>query len=335
MSYTGEDFFVKRVNENGYIVSAAKKGKYKAFWAGVGFGFSDDNELGEFEQELEVTKPAGVKRLFVHIIDENKRYYVACERVLRRGGFTNLRDLGGYNTADKKCFVKPGVIFRSDALIYGGEAGIEFLRDVGVKYVLDFRGKQEAERKPDLPVHGAHYDLAPAATLRQTDKGFTMEEFFAQSSEEFWQKQNMFNDSYADMPFASAAYKKMFRALLEERVPMLFHCTAGKDRTGIGAALILMVLGVPRETIIADYMLSVSAREQSNKELFAKYNEYLTDDDIKERYWEILNVRQVFIETSMTAIDQRYPNPQDYFEQELELDAADIEKLKRIYLIEH
>ena len=65
-----------------------------------------------------------------------------------------------------------------------------------------------------------------------------------------------FTDLYKQMPFGNPAYHELFRLLEEHRVPLLFHCTCGKDRTGIAAMLVLLALGVSREDAIADYMLT-------------------------------------------------------------------------------
>jgi protein-tyrosine phosphatase len=150
-------------------------------------------------------------------------------RVLPLEGASNLRDLGGWRTAEGRR-VRHGRIFRSAALHGLTEADLARLNETGLRTVCDLRGAREAARAPSrLLERGAATGEGATDLLRQAYLAYVSDHL--------------------------PAYRALFALLLEEaRRPLLFHCSAGKDRTGIGAALILTVLGVDRATVVADYV---------------------------------------------------------------------------------
>ena len=132
---------------------------------------------------------------------------------------------------------------------------------------------------------------------------------------------------YKQMPFGNPAYHELFRLLEEHRVPLLFHCTCGKDRTGIAAMLVLLALGVSREDAIADYMLTNVYR----KAIIDKFMQ----DKPADQYDLLLPVEGVSKSMGAGSIDvllEKYPSYEAYFEAEYGLTTARLAALRDFYL---
>ncbi|WP_159992579.1 tyrosine-protein phosphatase [Roseomonas sp. 18066] len=172
-------------------------------------------------------------------------------RVIALQGATNLRDLGGYATADGRR-MRFGLVFRSAALAGLTDDDLATVGALGLRTVCDLRGLHEAERAPSrLPdgVTAVPMPIEPTvgASLRDIlERGqATGEDVFSLLAQAY--------TAYATAKLP--VYRALFATMLEaDRLPLLFHCSAGKDRTGFGAALLLTLLGVPRATVMQDYL---------------------------------------------------------------------------------
>jgi protein-tyrosine phosphatase len=193
---------------------------------------------------------------FFRLVAEGVAALVVGERRPAVEGAPNLRDLGGYEAKDGRC-VKWGTIFRSSNLARLTDKGMALVQQLGIRFVCDFRTEAEAARAPDrfpdsarigylqLPIQ--HGDFEPTAVfdrIRNGDYAWISEEFMLQG----------YIESIERHP---PVWLRFFNLLADSRCrPLLFHCTGGKDRTGAAAALILLALGVPEETVVRDYGLS-------------------------------------------------------------------------------
>lgn len=179
-----------------------------------------------------------------------------CARCLPLQGAVNFRDLGGYRTADGQR-LKTGLVFRSDHLSRLTADDHELLSRLRFKVVCDFRTINEQRMAPDrlpldgsirllsLPVQAAGFDPATVMDrLRVGDAAWLRLDFFI----ELYQR-------YVDD--CGPAWGEALRLIASPgNLPLVFHCTGGKDRTGICAALLLLALGVPEETVCRDHDLS-------------------------------------------------------------------------------
>lgn len=142
-------------------------------------------------------------------------------------------------------------------------------------------------------------------------------------------------EGYKSMPINNPAYKELFKLFKNpNNTAILQHCTAGKDRTGVGSALILLALNVPEETVIKDYLKSNESRAESNKKIMGIYGEYIKDDKTKDLIKGILGVNRNLIEESLNTIKNNYNSYDEYFEKEYGLDKDTLENLRNIYLYE-
>ncbi|ALL14606.1 tyrosine-protein phosphatase [Caulobacter henricii] len=172
------------------------------------------------------------------------------ERLLPLAGGRNFRDLGGYRTTDGRQ-VRWGRIYRSGVMSSLTHADMDYLSKLGVSVICDLRSPQERSGEP-TPFQTAagpkviafDYDMASSmgGLARATTKAEAVK---------------VFADAYVQfIDLLTPHYTDLFARLAAGEAPLAMNCSAGKDRTGMGAALVLSVLGVPRETIIADYALT-------------------------------------------------------------------------------
>ena len=174
------------------------------------------------------------------------------QRVISLEGGCNLRDLGGYPSSDGRR-VRPGHLYRSGVLAYLTERDHTQLADLQVQVICDLRRTDERNNEPTL---------WPGATVLYWEDGDARE-----LSEHAWteaadsaQGRDLMINLYRTMPaWIESRLRGVFHSIAEGRVPLVFHCAAGKDRTGLTAALILDLLGVSREIIYEDYLLTNTA----------------------------------------------------------------------------
>ena len=167
-------------------------------------------------------------------------------------GIENVRELGGLARLDG-ARIRENCLFRTGHLAQATASDIKRLRDWNVACVVDLRDRREVRRSPDRDIPGAKHLHLPA--LPDLSTLFPSVETATPS-----QAHKAFHDMYrylALSPEAMDAYTAFFRELLAlEGRPILWHCTQGKDRTGVGAMLLMSALGFDREAVIEEYLRS-------------------------------------------------------------------------------
>jgi protein-tyrosine phosphatase len=224
-------------------------------------------------------------------------------------GAPNLRDLGGYATADGRQ-VTWGRIFRSSNLGRLTDKGLRQIKRLGIRLVCDFRTEAEAQNLPNrfpdaeavgyvrLPIqHGEFEPTSVFDRIKKGDVDWISEDFMIQGYIESV-------DRYTD------AWATLFKLLSEPRNrPLLFHCTGGKDRTGAAAALILLALGVPTETVVADYGLSDGYNVDVRKAIYEHLRPFGVDIAKVDPYFTAPESR---IRALLEYVDTRYGSAVDY-----------------------
>lgn len=269
---------------------------------------------------------------------ETKNHPTFRPHTLSFEGSSNFRELGGYPAADGRR-VKYGVFYRSGTLYdMQSSADRELLRSLRLKLIVDLRSAGERSVNPDYIPDGAEY--LPLSAMRY-DNGDEVD-FSPKGIERLEQELKgldgasvieMLQGYYARMLFHNPAYQALFQAMEAGSTPMLFHCTSGKDRTGVAAMLILLALGADRETALSDYMETNRSRQAQIDEL-KRSRGSLIEENPEE--WELLligvGVLPRLANAALDAIYDKYGTAEAYFEKEFGLDAQRLEALRDRYL---
>lgn len=216
------------------------------------------------------------------------------ERLLPLEGAYNVRDLGGYPAPGGKT-VKWGKVFRSGDLSKLTSNDKQLLENIGIKTIVDFRSEQERTREPHrLP---DSVEVLRNLTINAGDM-VALTEFTREAGPELMIKINRMLTTDAQ-----PQYREFFSLLSgQTHLPLLFNCSAGKDRTGFAAAMFLASLGVEREIIYNDYVLSADYVRD-------KYASLLE----KEPHLEsALTVQREFLEGAFDEIDTRFGGVENY-----------------------
>jgi protein-tyrosine phosphatase len=202
-------------------------------------------------------------------------------RLIRADGALNFRDLGGYRTVDGRC-IRWRMIYRSGTMSALTQTGLAHVESLGLRTVCDFRSTRERSREPsplagrsDIAYFFREHDQIAGDLRRMLRDPITTPAAVREKMCE----------SYREIPFAyDESFRELFARLAAGDLPLVFNCAAGKDRTGVAAALLLTLLGVPRAIIIRDYIrteriLDTDRRNSvgDRKRLHAFTNEILPD----------------------------------------------------------
>ncbi len=234
-------------------------------------------------------------------------------------GASNFRDIGGYNSADGRR-VRRGQIFRSDHLAGLTSEDLARLASLGIGHSLDFRGAAECAATPyDIPgVQRVALTIEPTVIAR-------MQALVAQgvvpTAEETVE---LMRETYRDFVNRNAdTYGRFMKHLLEQPTPQVFHCTAGKDRTGFAAALVLSALGVDRATIEHDYLLTNQLYKRDAR------LEGQGHPHVMKVLWQ---VQPEFLHAAFEAVDAQHGGMTDYFHGSIGLTPRELAELQRMLL---
>ena len=281
---------------------------------GVIFFISGEKEIASLERPI----PAN--------LSENLREDT---RKLPFTGAHNFRDLGGYKTSDGKT-VKWGKVYRSDNLHSLTDEDLKYMERLNIKSVVDFRSDEERNEEPDrltpdmtpilLPIkfepEGVTENLTRDLTFGNLDSSNLLRDFNIILVKEFTEE-----------------YREFFRHIVDNGgEPFVLHCTAGKDRAGFGSAMILTVLGVPREKIIEDYLLTNTyvSDHVDRKLLETELKTFFRADSDNLR--KINFVEERYIQAAFDTIDSHWGGMDQYISEGLNLTEEDINKIKDYYL---
>lgn len=253
------------------------------------------------------------------------------ERVLPVAGVQNFRDVGGYRTVDGRR-VRWGLVYRSAGLseVAPDQAGP--LEGLGIRTIHDLRSTDERRSQP------TRWPTAKPPTIKARDYDMDMSGFaraFADGIDAAEARQTFrafypgVLDSHRDQ------FRELFQTLLAAEGPVLYHCSAGKDRTGVATGLVLTALGVPRETVLADYALSnryyrMDLSHASDRAPSAEMRMFAS---LPPEVVEVFQgVEPEYLEAVFAEIDRRHGGFDAYLQQELGVGPAEIARLKQVYL---
>ncbi|MBR3234736.1 MAG: tyrosine-protein phosphatase [Atopobiaceae bacterium] len=245
----------------------------------------------------------------------------------------NLRELGGLPTADGR-HVKHGLFFRGSTLADLLPEQCELVDNMGLRYLLDLRATGEAQMSHDYVPHGCtykricgmHYDDGAEADF--SPQGIAeIERRLASTTDQ----DSFLHDLYVGMAFGNEALHALVERMVADDVPLYFHCTAGKDRTGVSALIIGLVLGITRQAIMDDFLLTNEYR-RSIIEGVARRMPADTPPEVIERWQKANGVQEENLTSVIDAIEARCGTVENYLSEEFGLDEGMLSLLRARYL---
>jgi len=237
----------------------------------------------------------------------NARIFIAERQLPMEKGY-NFRDLGGYPGADGR-FVTWGKLFRADELWDLSLSDLEYLASIPLASVVDLRQPYEIENYPDkLPKSASHIHRIPICgtpithsilsklTSRDLERAFMLEGY----------------RGFAHVPEVQEGVRWFFTLLMDDvNIPVMSHCTAGKDRTGLLSALILLALGVSQDIVMDDYMLSnqlIKGKFPFKSLLYSVEEEFLltTLEEMEKRYGSVENYLRDIVKLDLELFRNRF-----------------------------
>ncbi len=248
------------------------------------------------------------------------------KRRLSFSAVKNFRDLGGYQTLDGR-IVRWEVLYRSDCLHRLTNTDIRDLSTLGLHQIIDFRADYEKEKEPDrlpadmknrlveIPILDNSSRAEFVKNLKNIDPVRYMIETNVELATRFTPEMRQFIDIL----------------LSSDGRPILFHCAAGKDRTGFAAAITLRMLGVPHDVVMEDYLLT-------NKYFLPAYKwklsllQLLRGRKLVETVTGMMVAHPSYLSAAFDTIDRDHGTFENYVQNGLGITNKDVKKLKSLYL---
>lgn len=262
-------------------------------------------------------------------------------QTLKLEGVINARELGGYVLPDGSR-IKPGMLMRGGSLAKASDADMEKLKDLNLAHIFDFRTKDEVHIAPDREVEGAEYHWLPAidpATIERVETGdekmFADLNYFMVNFGNHPQLKHMARIMYSSLvtsEYTQLQYATFLQFVAKSEGSVYWHCSQGKDRTGLGAAFLLSALGADRKLIMEDYIISNE---------FYKADVDSIIEQQKAKGWgeaefnvvrTFVGVNPVYFEQALDIIEEDYGSMDSYLRNELCLTEDDIQLMRSKYL---
>ena len=246
---------------------------------------------------------------YFRVVFESTKAITVGERRLPLQETVNTRDLGGYETQDG-LRVKWGKVFRSDHLARLTDDDLVLLQKMKIQSVCDFRTLIEARKRPDRFPTGGHgsYVHLPVNHLK-FEPGFLFEKL--KNGDADWLTPQFLIEGYLlNVDQFASTWGQVFKRLADPaQLPLIFHCTGGKDRAGTCAALILLALGVPEKTVVADYGLSNFYIADVVDQIYDQFN---INAHYREKISPYFSAPQYCIEAMLSHLHDKYGSPIEY-----------------------
>lgn len=252
----------------------------------------------------------------------------------------NARELGGYVLPDGRS-VRHGLLLRGGMLSGASEADINRLqKDFHLVCNFDFRTKMEVMSAPDIPMPGVSYMWLPAIDEQTESLAGNSLPQEAYSDLPVWLVKNSWNSFvqeaahrlYLDMVFneyTQLQYAAFFQTLVNTRDGSIYwHCSQGKDRTGLASTFLLTALGADRELIMQDYRISNEYYKGDVERLFAQ----VKTEEEKKVILTFIGVNEEYYIEALDLIEKRYGSLMAYLEGPLCVTSDDMEVLRAKYL---
>lgn len=266
-----------------------------------------------------------------------------CERILLKG-LPNTRDLGGYPTADGRR-LKRRRLLRSGTLFHGTKEDIRLLREeYGLRKIIDLRTGVEREQMPDPEIEGVIYVHNPL--FQEETMGISREkkqreadivDVMIRICREIGGDNNRYMEElYPKMvtdEYTLAQMKRFYEELASQKEgSILFHCTEGKDRVGTTAALFLLLMGVPEETVLADYQRTNVFLKDRRESILALVAKRGGDENLLAQVDSMNSVDVRYLQAVLQKVKALHGNVESFFHNGLGFSHGWVQELKENYL---
>ena len=256
----------------------------------------------------------------------------AAFRHLPIAGAPNFRDLGGYKTSDGST-VKWGLLYRTDALSELTDRDQRYLERLNLKRIVDFRVPEEAAEAPDKlpPSLAPDYVAMPVMFNGQNYADF-VKRLMSGDTKDLHLENLLVDANRMFVEQGSPIFRQWLHGLLETNGAQAFHCTAGKDRTGFAAAIFLLSLGVPKETVMQDYLASNQYLKDKNERSIWKMRVFSLFRADTDGVQQLMGVRPAYLQSAFDTMEKRYGSIDNYLREALGVDDDFRAQLRARYL---
>lgn len=287
------------------------------------------------------------QRIYFILQAEGQQPFLFAERTLPITGLNNFRDFGGYVGANGRR-IKWGLFYRSNHLNGLKPDAKAYIERLGIKTIIDYRSDNEIKSNPNTHVgemQTFHLDasaqtaeLAAQFAAEPSNEDRALIECVMRDipKELVNGKGEQVLEQYRNFVLSEKSknsFKQMLKIMLDPlNNPSIQHCRGGKDRTGYGVVLLLLILGVSEQDIIQDYMLTHHNRLARNEIKMAAYRKITDDQDVLDYLLCLIDTRENFILEIFNTMKQVAGSPINYIKQELGISDADIKTMQDNYL---
>ncbi len=262
---------------------------------------------------------------------------VGLNRKKEKGMLINFRDLGGIKTKDGQRIMEKRLLRCGNTSFLQEEDQKELLERYRLKTIVDMRSESETKEQSDPEIEGVHHvHLDYFKDKKEKHHIPSMEEFMKNVAAEKVDFDYFMEKAYLEIISLNSAREgisNFFKILLDQtQGSVLWHCSAGKDRTGVSAALLLEVLGVSRELIMEDYLKSNQAAPIIMETLLLKVEKNKIPEGMIEKMMPAVMVKEGYLEKVWGEIDSQYGSVESYLSQEANITLENIKELKKMYL---
>ncbi|MBC1482439.1 tyrosine-protein phosphatase [Listeria sp. FSL L7-1485] len=254
---------------------------------------------------------------------------VISERILPTESVFNFRDMGGYQSKNGK-HVRWGQLYRSANLVNINKTDIDLIQKLHIKWICDLRSSSEVAAQPTPEIAGVLNKHIPIGTAKNEQT-----EIPELADKTIYEP--LMGESYRVFVQSVDGFKEIFNEILNDTkagLPFVFHCTAGKDRTGVLGALLLTLLDVPEKTIFADYAITNRYQDAILEEmggivsLFSNSTEKI---DL-ETFRPMAEARPAYLEIAFDEMKKQFGSVENYLEIGIGITAEEKAKLQQILL---
>ncbi|MGX7418147.1 tyrosine-protein phosphatase [Carnobacterium gallinarum] len=247
----------------------------------------------------------------------------------------NFRDLGGYQTSDGRKVQGKRLLRSGEVVGLSSQDSRILTENYQLQGIIDLRGLDEISEKPDDSLENVNYtniDILKKNKMNTASEDGMMANLDPEASD------NRMKDLYRTLitnDYAIKGYQEFVRLALENTEgSLLFHCFAGKDRTGVGAAILLGMLGVNRKDIMDDYLKTNVQRVIANQLILADAKEKGLNADQLQGLNNLMSVKSEYLETAWQTIEKEYGSFDSYLTTGLAVSKGDKKELQFNYLRE-